>query len=33
MMMAVPTYEPAAAARQILAYASVATGCDLGGDE
>lgn len=33
MTMAVPTYEPAVAARQILAYASVATGCDLGGDE
>lgn len=30
MTMAVPTYEPADAERMILAYASVATGCDLG---
>jgi AcrR family transcriptional regulator len=29
--MAVPTYQPAAAEREILAYASVATGCDLQG--
>jgi AcrR family transcriptional regulator len=32
MTMAVPTYEPATAARLIRAYASIATGCDLGGD-
>lgn len=29
MTMAVPTYEPADAVRQIIAYASVATGCEL----
>lgn len=29
MTMAVPTYEPAVAERQILGYASIATGCDL----
>lgn len=30
MTMAVPTYEPAVAERQITAYASMATGCQLG---